>query len=55
MSERVALVTGASRGIGRASAIGLAKQGARVAINYREDKDGAEETLSAVRAAGTDG
>ena len=55
MSERIALVTGASRGIGRASAIALAKQGARVAINYREDKDGATETLDAVRAAGTDG
>jgi len=55
MSERIALVTGASRGIGRASAVALAKQGNRVAINYREDKDGAEETLSLVRAAGGDG
>ena len=55
MSERVALVTGASRGIGRASAVALARSGARVAINYREDKDGANETLLAVRAAGSDG
>jgi len=55
MTERVALVTGGSRGIGRASAIALARGGARVAINYREDKDGANETLAAVRDAGGDG
>jgi 3-oxoacyl-[acyl-carrier protein] reductase len=55
MTERVALVTGGSRGIGRASAIALARGGARVAINYREDKDGANETLAAVRDAGGEG
>jgi 3-oxoacyl-[acyl-carrier protein] reductase len=55
MTERVALVTGGSRGIGRASAIALARGGTRVAINYREDKDGANETLAAVRDAGGDG
>ena len=55
MTERVALVTGGSRGIGRASAIALARGGARVAINYREDKDGANETLAAIRDAGSEG
>jgi 3-oxoacyl-[acyl-carrier protein] reductase len=55
LSERVALVTGGSRGIGRASALALARQGARVAVNFREDKDGAEDTLQAIRVAGGDG
>jgi 3-oxoacyl-[acyl-carrier protein] reductase len=55
LSEHVALVTGGSRGIGRASALALARQGARVAVNFREDKDGAEDTLQAIRVAGGDG
>jgi 3-oxoacyl-[acyl-carrier protein] reductase len=41
-SGRVAFVTGASRGIGRASARVLAEEGLRVAIGYREDKAGAD-------------
>ncbi|MGH2794753.1 MAG: 3-oxoacyl-ACP reductase family protein [Actinomycetota bacterium] len=52
LENKVALVTGASRGIGRASAIALAQRGATVAINYREDKDGAEETARSIEAAG---
>ena len=55
MSElegRIALVTGASRGIGRASAVALARRGARVAVNFREDKDGAEETVRLIIEAG---
>ena len=55
LAGRVALVTGASRGIGRASAVALARRGAQVAINYREDKDGANDTLAAVREAGSEG
>ena len=49
---RIALVTGASRGIGRAIAIELASRGYRVALNYQSAEASAEETLAVIRAAG---
>ena len=49
---RIALVTGSSSGIGAAIARELAAGGARVALNYRGNKAGAEETGSAIREAG---
>jgi len=55
LDGKVALVTGASRGIGRAVAVTLGRQGAFVAINYQSNAGAAEETLAAVRAAGGDG
>lgn len=48
----VALVTGASRGIGRAIAIELARRGYTVAVNYRTDERAAAETVDAIVAAG---
>lgn len=51
MSRRV-LVTGASRGIGRAIAIALAGAGYRVAVNYLERREAAEETCAAIRKDG---
>jgi 3-oxoacyl-[acyl-carrier protein] reductase len=50
--RRVALVTGGSRGIGRATALALAGSDLRVALCYRADADGAAETVAAVRDQG---
>ncbi len=50
--KRRVLVTGGSRGIGRAVALRLARDGFRVTVNYRERKDAAEQVVLAVRAAG---
>jgi len=44
LGDKVAVVTGSSRGIGRAIAVRLAKEGCKVVINYSEDLDGAKET-----------
>ena len=52
LAGRVALVTGASRGIGRAIALGLAEDGADVAVNYAADADAAEACVREIVALG---
>jgi len=52
LEQRVALVTGASRGIGRATAIALAEAGAAVAINYRTQGVAAEQVRTIIRNLG---
>ncbi|MGK2965064.1 MAG: 3-oxoacyl-ACP reductase FabG [Tepidiformaceae bacterium] len=55
LAGKAAVVTGASRGIGRAVAEELARHGARVAVNYNQSKDAAEELCAVLRASGGDG
>lgn len=52
MTDRVALVTGASGGIGRATALALAEDGLRVACGYHSDDAGAKETVRLIEEAG---
>src|SRR6185436_15580194 len=52
LEGRVALVTGASRGIGRAIAVALGAAGAKVVVNYVANEAAAAETVAAVAAAG---
>ncbi len=54
-SPKVAIVTGASKGIGRAICIELARGGYFLIVNYRSDQAGAAETLAMVRTKGADG
>jgi NAD(P)-dependent dehydrogenase (short-subunit alcohol dehydrogenase family) len=54
LSGRTALVTGAGSGIGRNIATSLARAGCRVAVNYLDKPEGAEETVAQVRAAGSE-
>jgi 3-oxoacyl-[acyl-carrier protein] reductase len=52
LHDKVAIVTGASKGIGAAIAKGMAKAGANVVVNYASDRSGAEKAVAAITAAG---
>ncbi|MGH2457390.1 MAG: SDR family NAD(P)-dependent oxidoreductase [Chloroflexota bacterium] len=54
LKDKVALITGASRGIGRGIALAYAKEGAKVAVNYSATPDGALDVVREIRAAGGD-
>ncbi|WP_322817965.1 3-oxoacyl-[acyl-carrier-protein] reductase [Tepidiforma sp.] len=54
LEGKVALVTGGSRGIGRAICLELGRRGARVAVNYRANGELAEEVAAAIRAMGSE-
>ncbi len=52
LKDKIALVTGSSRGVGRAVALGLAKQGANVVINYTSNENAANEVVEAIQSMG---
>ena len=55
LTDKVAIVTGGSRGIGRSVCVALAQAGAYVVVNFRSGQAAAEETLALVTAAGGQG
>ena len=52
LADKVAIVTGGSRGIGRATALALATEGAKVVVNYARSSDAAEAVVTEITSAG---
>ena len=52
LEGRVAIVTGASRGIGQGIALEMAEAGADVLVNYNRNREGAERTVAAIQSKG---
>jgi 3-oxoacyl-[acyl-carrier protein] reductase len=52
LEGRVAVITGASKGVGREMAVAFAADGAKVVVNYGSDRDGAESTVEAIQRSG---
>ncbi|MEO0705989.1 MAG: 3-oxoacyl-[acyl-carrier-protein] reductase [Cyanobacteria bacterium J06649_5] len=52
LADKVAIITGSSRGIGKAAALAIASQGAKVVINYARSSDAADDVVSAIKADG---
>ncbi len=54
LQGKIALVTGSSRGVGRAVALAFAREGAKVVVNYALNKDAADKVVEAIHAAGSE-
>ena len=54
LKNKVALVTGSSRGVGRAVTLGFAAEGAKVVVNYTSNEKAANEVVKAVQALGSE-
>ncbi len=54
LKDKVALVTGSSRGVGRAVALGYAEEGAKVVVNYTSNQDAADEVVRKIQEMGSD-
>jgi 3-oxoacyl-[acyl-carrier protein] reductase len=52
LKDKIALVTGSSRGVGRAVALGLAKQGANMVVNYTSNENAANEVVEIIQSMG---
>ena len=53
LKDKIALVTGSSRGVGRAVALGFAKQGANVVVNYTSNENAASEVVETIQSMGS--
>ena len=54
LKDKIALVTGSSRGVGRAVALGFAQEGAKVVVNYTSNQKAADEVVQAIQDMGSD-
>jgi 3-oxoacyl-[acyl-carrier protein] reductase len=54
LNQRIALITGGTRGIGKGIALGLAREGARIALSYRSNKTAAQNTLRQLQSLGAE-
>jgi len=54
LKEKVALITGSSRGIGRAVALAFAKEGAKIVVNYSTNEKAANEVVEQIKKLGSD-
>ena len=54
LTDKIALVTGSSRGVGRAVALGFAKEGAKVVVNYTSNETAAKEVVDEIQSLGSE-